>query len=342
MKAKKVATFLLTTAFVLTATFGTTSVASADCSRNGYENSNGKCSVSYKDGRDRDDDDDDKRYKNNWYSKKGNQMQTRNDNFGFNDQSILVLIARLQEMIKLLEKRLDNNSTVSDVSVSTQSATNIEDNSATLRGKLRLNDADDADVYFEYGKARNNLSKETGRTALDEDSSSFSFTKDIDSLTDDTIYYFRAVAEDDDGDTARGTIMSFRTDANEDSNDDEPTLSTQAATNVDNDSAELRGTVDMNDFEDGQVFFVYGEDESAVSAVQNDFDLFSEIDEDGDKLQKVMVDSDLDTADSFQQEVGGLSDNTSIYNAICVEYENEDDDTVIACGSTKSFKTNAD
>jgi len=339
MKAKKITSFILLASLAMTATFGTASVASADCSHNGYESSNGKCSVSYKDGRDRDDD---KSYKNNWYSNNnGNPMRARTGNFGFNDNAILALIARLQEMIKLLQSRLDNDSAISEVSVTTQSATDIDDNSATLRGKLRLNDADEADVYFEYGKVRSNLTEETGHSTLEDDASSFSFTQNIDSLTDDTIYYFRAVAEDGDGDTAYGSIMSFRTDADEDSFD-EPTLNTQTATNVDTDSAELLGTVDMNDFDNGQVFFVYGEDESAVSDVQTDYDLYSDIDEDGDKLQKVLVDSDLDTAGSFQQDVGGLNDNTTIYNAICVEYENEDDETVLTCSDTKSFKTNAD
>src|SRR6185436_4292358 len=41
---------------------------------------------------------------------------------------------------------------------------------------------------------------------------------------------------------------------------DEPEVNTGSVTNITDESAKVRGEVDMNDFENGKVFFVYGED----------------------------------------------------------------------------------
>ena len=123
------------------------------------------------------------------------------------------------------------------------------------------------------------------------------------------------------------------------SNDDEPEANTDTARNVDEDSAELRGDVDMNDFNNGEVFFVYGEDEDQVEDIEDDYDEYGDIDEGGDDLQKIKVDSSLDNYRTYWQLVVNLDDNTDYYYQICVEYEDDDNDQVITCGGVEHFET---
>lgn len=121
--------------------------------------------------------------------------------------------------------------------------------------------------------------------------------------------------------------------------DDEPEAYTKSATDIEDDEARMRGRVDMNDFDGGVVFFVYGEDEDQVEDVEDDYDSYRDVDEDGDGLQKVRVDSSLDGSSSFSLRVGGLDDETDYYYQICVEYEDEDNDDRLVCGGTYDFET---
>lgn len=124
--------------------------------------------------------------------------------------------------------------------------------------------------------------------------------------------------------------------------DDEPEVETERARDIEEDEAELRGFVDMNDFDDGEVFFVYGEDEDQIEDVDRDYDSYRDVDEDGDDLQKVRVDSSFDDDDDFEETVFGLDDDTDYYFQICVGYEDEDDDDVIECGGVEEFTTDRD
>lgn len=124
--------------------------------------------------------------------------------------------------------------------------------------------------------------------------------------------------------------------------DDEPDVETDRATSIDSDEARLEGNVDMNDFEDGEVFFVYGEDEGQVEDIEDDYDSYADIDEDGDDLQKVRVDSRFDDEDDFSYRVTGLDDDTDYYFQICVGFEDEDDDDKIICGGVEDFTTDRD
>ena len=166
---------------------------------------------------------------------------------------------------------------------------------------------------------------------------------DIDNLDEDEKYYFRAVAEDPSGQRTYGNLQSFYTDDNGGSshNDDEPDVETGRATNIDEDSARIYGEVDMNDFDDGIVFFVYGEDEDEIDDVDNE-DRYNDVDEQGDDLQKYKVYTNLDGYRSFWLQINGLDDDTEHYYRICVEYDDEDNDPVLACGDTESFETDRD
>lgn len=292
--------------------------AEAACSYNGYINSKGKCAKSFKDK-----DDDRREYRTVYYDYQYDSLQR--------------YIELLLDLIKRLEEQRDNlDRDRSDVDVITRSATNIDDDAATLRGELDLNDEDEAEVYFEYGTSRYDLDEKSDSLTRDEnDDEDFSIR--IDDLDDNRLYYFRAVAEDEDGDEDYGSILSFRTDDSD--NDQEPELDTRSATDITDDSAELRGEVDMNDFDNGRVFFVYGESKGQVEDIEDDYDTYSEIDEDGDDLQKILIDPDLDGSEDYTQQVFSLDNSTDIYFSICVQYENEDNDDTIKCGSVEDFET---
>lgn len=261
-------------------------------------------------------------------------------------RQLLVLLQQLQSMQQYHNYYVtdpvyyDGNS---QVDVVTRSARDIEDDRATLRGEVDFNNEDEATVYFRYGTSATNLSRETVHIVLDEDDDDEEFTQRIQNLRRDETYYFRAVAEDENGRRDYGNILSFETDDRYSSrDDDEPEIDVNEADDVDEDSAELSGDVDMNDFNNGIVFFVWGEDEDQVEDIEDDYDEYSDIDEDGEDLQKYRVDSDLDGNAYYYANIYGLDDNTDHYFNLCVEYEDEDDDPVITCGDMEEFTTDRD
>jgi len=227
----------------------------------------------------------------------------------------------------------------SEIEITTRSATNIKDDEARLRGTIDFNDSDYAYIWFEYGEDNDDLDEDTPHIKLD-DSDDEDFSSRVTDLDEDQKYYFRAVGEDEDGERDYGSVKSFTTDENGNNNNgDEPDVETGDADNVTDDSVELNGEIDMNDFENGIVFFVYGEDEDQIDDVESDYDTYSDVDENGDNLQKVKVDSDLDGSSDYSLDIDGLDNDTEYFYSICVEYEDEDDDDTLACGSTESFET---
>lgn len=264
-------------------------------------------------------------------------------------QQLLLQIAQLQALLLQLQENSgvvtpNYNYDDSEVSLSTRSASSIGDDSATLRGEVTdFNRSDYADVWFEYGRATNDLDKRTPIFRIDEnDDEDFSIR--IGGLRDDTRYYFRAVGEDDDEEKAYGSILNFQTDDggrnnNSSYGDDQPDVSTRGAFDIDRNSARVEGTVDMNDFRNGEVFFVYGEDENQIEDVANDYDSYSDVDEDRDDLRKFSLDRNLDGKLTYEIRMSGLDDNTDYYYSLCVGYEDEDNDDVLECSSTRDFQT---
>ncbi len=244
-------------------------------------------------------------------------------------------IAELQTLLKLLQSQSGGGSYSNNLNVTTKEATNVTEDSVTLRGYLDFGNDDEAEVYFEYGTTRTNLNKTTSSDELEDTDTIFSET--ISGLKEDTLYYFRAVAKDEDGNRDYGAILSFYTDGTR-SSDDEPTTVTKSASDVEDTDAELNGTVTMNDFSNGRVFFVYGTDEDSIEDVTDENE-YSDINEDGDNLMKTEVDADLDGSSSYILNIGNLDEDTTYYFRIAVEYEDEDNDSEIEFGSVKSFTT---
>lgn len=160
-------------------------------------------------------------------------------------------------------------------------------------------------------------------------------------LIEDTQYWYKACASKN-GITVSGASVSFTTDSINDENpgngEDTPYAETRNPHDIDEDSAELNGRVNMNDFDDGIVFYVYGEDLSQIEDIEEYYNEYSQIDEDGDDLQKVMVNNDLDDQGVFPEKVSNLNEDETYYYQICVEYY-IDGDEALECGGVKSFTT---
>lgn len=214
-----------------------------------------------------------------------------------------------------------------------------DDDEITLNGVVDLNGAPYAYVYFEYSEDDDDFDERTSKRRVTRDSN-FYYT--VDDLDSDEIFYYRAVSEDPSGHRDYGTTRYFYVSGSSYNDDDEPRAETDRAQDIDEDSAELNGEVDMNDFRNGVVFFVYGEDEDQIEDVERDYDSYSDVDEDGDDLQKVRVDSDLDGHDDYSERITGLDDDTEYFFQICVEYEDEDDDETLECGGVEDFETDRD
>ncbi len=333
--------FILGAVIVAILSYGvviTPQTVEAACSYNGYLHSGGKCGHSFKwekkekkgkfeNHHDDDDEDDDN---DSWPS--GNQNQ-------YNQQ--VYLRAYIAQLLALLNRYDSNGGTSnnSDVDVQTLSATNVDEDSATIRAIVDMNSEDTAELYFEYGKSSGSLTLKTSRQSLDAADDGDTQEEGISGLTDNTRYYVRAVVVDENGDKDYGNTTNFITDNDSSGDDNDPIVTTQTARAIDTDSAELRGEVDMNDFENGIAFFVYGEDESQIRDVEDDFDTYEAVDKDGDLLQKVLIDGDVDGTDSFVKNIGGLDNNTDIFFSFCVEYEKSNNDETLSCGSVEDFQT---
>ncbi len=250
----------------------------------------------------------------------------------------------LEDLIDYMRLYYGNISTgTSDVKAITKSATNIDTDEATLRGELKMGSSDYANVWFMYGTKQNYLVNTTATGYIDDDGTT-QFSGTVTNLKKNTTYYFKAVGEDEDGDRSYGSVLSFRTgyNSNDDNDDNENydvDVETNSVKNIEEDSAKVTGEVDMNDLSNGVVFIVYGTDKGMVEDVEDDFDSYNDIDEDGDDLRKMKVDSDLDGTDSYSETIDDLEDDTRYYVAYGVAYEDEDGDEVITLGNIRSFYT---
>lgn len=245
--------------------------------------------------------------------------------------------------------------------VDTDSARDVEDDSAELRGDVDMNDFNNGIVFFVYGQDEDMIEDveddydEYDDVRDDEESDDFevvrvdrdldsddSYDEEVTGLEEDEDYYFIICVEYEDEDNDQrlecGDVEDFETDGDNNSDDDEPEVETDEADDIDDDSAELRGSVDMNDYDDGRVFFVWGEDEDDVEDVENE-DRYSDIDEDGDDLRKETVEINFNGNDNFELDVFQLDDDTDHYFRICVEYEDDDNDDTLECGDVEEFET---
>ena len=137
--------------------------------------------------------------------------------------------------------------TIDAPSATTEPATLVTSNSATLNGTVNPN-GDSTTYYFEYGTTTSYGTTTTSASA-GSDRTDVSVNADVSSLTPNTTYHFRIVATNSAG-TTNGSDQSFTTI-------DAPNVTTDTATSVTSNSATLNGTVNPNG-DSTTYYFEYG------------------------------------------------------------------------------------
>jgi len=244
-------------------------------------------------------------------------------------------------------------------SVYLSNVTSIEAYSAKITGSYQMNDGEDGIVFLVYGTNQNlvNLvSEEDSFYDIDEDGDDLQtsrlvtevigngeFAYTMSDLDRDTQYFYRVCAEydgDDDTSMTCSYVYSFTTDRRDQS--DKPQVIVNPAVVVGK-IATISGDVEMNDYNDGHAFFVYGTNKSYVDGVSG-VSSFNWIYQYGDSLQKVSIDTDVDSDDSFTKTVRDLQSSSVYYYRMCTEYEDEGDyysysTLYLNCSNVKSFTT---
>ncbi len=139
-------------------------------------------------------------------------------------------------------------------SIQTSSATDVDRDSAKVNGKVNANGYA-TDYWFEYGE-NDSLGDTTDFESIGSKQVSLSVSASISSLKPLTKYYFRLNAQNQYG-TVIGSLQTFTTDGT--SNESKPSVKTNPASNIENSSATLRGTLDPNGA-DTTYWFEYGKD----------------------------------------------------------------------------------
>jgi len=141
----------------------------------------------------------------------------------------------------------------------TNPATNISQTSATFNGQINPNNAQ-ASYWFEYGTSQS-LGYTTAAQSAGAGSSQINVQAGVSSLSANTTYYFRSVAQNAYG-IARGTILSFTTDnSGGGGGESAPTALTNPASNISQNSATLNGQVNPNGLATSY-WFEYGTSQS--------------------------------------------------------------------------------
>lgn len=268
---------------------------------------------------------------------------------------LYTVIAQLQAQLSALQAPNNNpyydptynpsNQSSNRVSAITDGVSLIN-GKVTMAGRVNFEVRDTVRVWFEYGTNRN-LSLSTQSVDFSGNAKSAkSISIPASVVKAYTPYYYRLVVEDSRGNYSEGQVRSFTTDrygSNYDDNYDDdnnryPQATTFDAENINYNRARLTGRVDMNDYRNGLVFFVYGESKSAVSRVENR-NKYSDIYTNGYDLRKVIANSSFKGRNDFDISVSGLVRDTEHFFRICVEFADEDNDARLVCGEVEEFET---
>jgi len=226
----------------------------------------------------------------------------------------------------------------------------------TLGGTVNFRDTNDGRVYVLYGESRQLVEQamqqdyqairesdeqlQKARLAV-QARGTVSVEKTIGDLEPATNHYYALCASYDgliDG-VVCSRVQSFAT--HDDDFGETPYVQTLAVTSL-GDQAILAGEVSMHPFRNGQVFFVYGTDTNRVARLGGETSL-EHIRQSGDRLQRLVVDTDLDQSDTYIARISDLLPDTSYAARLCVEYENQNDryrDALfVACGEVQTFTT---
>ncbi|MBI4691943.1 MAG: hypothetical protein HY773_00650 [Candidatus Terrybacteria bacterium] len=140
-----------------------------------------------------------------------------------------------------LRLQLSNNSTTGGIpTATTTSATNITQTSAILNGTVNPN-SNSTSAWFEWGTT-SSLGNTLSSINAGNGSSNVDVAITLSGLSENTVYYYRAVAQNSYG-IAYGSIMNFVTLGGSGGGSCNPTVSTQAASFITANSATVRGII---------------------------------------------------------------------------------------------------
>jgi len=175
-------------------------------------------------------------------------------------------------------------------SVTTNSATNVTQSSATLNGYVNPNNTSDTVRWFEWGTSSNNLTNSSQSVYMS--SSASNVNAYASGLSANTTYYFRVVAQNSAGRTD-GSVLSFTTQTGQNQNGQAPSVSTYSATNVTQSSATLNGYVNPNGTGDTMRWFEYYYSGSGTLSTNHTFQGYN--------------------SSNFNEYIYGLNANTTYY-----------------------------
>jgi len=170
------------------------------------------------------------------------------------------------------------SASAAEPSVQTRDASEIGDDSAQLNGYLYTN-GEDTTYWFEYGTDRDDLDEETSeREVSDRDSRVTVFNEIRNGLDQDETYYFRLVAENDDG-IDRGGILSFRTDDDGNFDEDEEAIVETGSVSVRDNLGSVTMYGDVRSGGYAQVWFRYGQNRNSLAYTSQMLTYFGSVDE---------------------------------------------------------------
>ena len=226
---------------------------------------------------------------------------------------------------------IDDGSNNGNLDIETLSASNVDEDSATLRGEI-IDGNNYTSAWFSYSRTDTTPECENGGDTITYASGygildqGDVFTRSVMGLVDNENYYYRACGYNN-GIKVSGDVESFDTDSNDDDDDDDDDdsddldIETLSASNVDEDSATLRGEITQGDNYD-DVWFVYSRSDSTPEC-------------DGNSDDEISVSgNDWDEDDAFSRTASNLNDDTKYYYRACGE---KDNDTV--SGNVRNFTT---
>ncbi|MFT7644635.1 MAG: hypothetical protein ACI9BF_000285 [Candidatus Paceibacteria bacterium] len=247
-------------------------------------------------------------------------------------------------------------------SVETVQAQNIEEYTATIRGEVDMYSNQDGLVFSVYGydlrkveaigsrysefiKIPESTSDEVKTIVIDISArGNKKYEKRISNLVPDTDYFFMMCLEYLTLSGNKSVICdepkSFSTNPDNpySSRFYEPRVRLDRVINVTAGAATISGDVDMNDGIDGWAFFVYGQSQQLIRAVEN-FDEYNDVKEFGEDLEKKRLAVNVRGQADFVYEIDDLDNDTIYYYRLCVEFDGKKEG--MSCSSVSYFTTDS-
>ncbi len=120
-----------------------------------------------------------------------------------------------------------------------------------------------------------------------------------------------------------------------------PTVETIAARNIEVNSAEFRGEVNMHSYTKGVAFIVYGYNQTKVNNLTNQYKTFASIPKlETDAVKIYKLDANANAVKTYSRRISGLIQNADYFYKLCIDYTNLAGKSVIKCGALENFSTN--